>query len=163
MVFLDTPASMVAHSGLVSKRAFVEGTLRFVSVALCKGNGCMYTDLLQTLVQSHRRAYSPGVVPMPIAVPIAVPGDDYRVVAVTGRGTWGCVSCVRFDGRLSAWLLRVAWVLLPAGLSLCVRYAHPLYDSEHLALSWGGETCIHLLPHASVRLSPSRLQCAGSI
>jgi hypothetical protein len=68
MRFLATLAATAASGGRVSQRAFMEGALRLVSVALCKGNGRMYTESLQTLARDHGRAYAPGSL-------VAVPSD----------------------------------------------------------------------------------------
>jgi protein-tyrosine-phosphatase len=69
MGFLNTLGTVAAAGGRVSKKAFVEGALRSVSVALCKGNGLMYTASLQRLVRGMGRAFRPGGL-------VAVPGDD---------------------------------------------------------------------------------------
>jgi hypothetical protein len=68
MRFLSTLAATAAASGRVSQRAFLEGALRLVSVALCKGNGRMYTESLHGVSRAHGRAYARGA-------RVAVPGD----------------------------------------------------------------------------------------
>jgi hypothetical protein len=78
MVFLDTIAPTAAASGRVSNRAFMDGALRPVNVALCQGNGRMYTEALQTLVRSHGRMYI-------LSAEVAVPCDGCRVDAGAGR------------------------------------------------------------------------------
>jgi hypothetical protein len=90
--------STAAGSGCGLTRAFMDRALRLVSVALCKGHGRMYTESLQTLVRSHRRANSPGA-------SIAVPDDKGFVTVIR------CALCVRSGGGLSACLLGLAWVL----------------------------------------------------
>jgi hypothetical protein len=66
MAMLNALADVAAANGGVSKAAFVQGALRELAVALCRGNALMYRVSMFQLAWTAGRGYRPGLL-VPIA------------------------------------------------------------------------------------------------
>jgi hypothetical protein len=78
-----------AAGGLVLQSAFPDRALRLVSVALCKGNGRMYTEPLKGIAHAHGRTYAPDA---RVAVPCDAQARAAGRTALSGALDVACAD-----------------------------------------------------------------------